>query len=131
MKRLIEDNTRMTTRQVATEDLGLRNVLSVLVPHHLYKTNKWHRVKCCRNLLKLFRDHREDYLSSHLNLCNRYLFQKLKYLLQNDEFGGHEDATLGDQRAMKRVSKDELFDHLRKLRDHCHDVMGVGDNYIY
>ncbi|QQP31443.1 Hypothetical protein FKW44_025052, partial [Caligus rogercresseyi] len=25
------------------------------------------------------------------------------------------------QLVMKRVSEDELFDHLRKLRDHCHD----------
>ncbi|QQP40623.1 Uncharacterized protein FKW44_014734 [Caligus rogercresseyi] len=54
VKRLVEDNPRMTTRQVAaevylpsttvlrllTEDLGLRNLLSVLVPHQLYEVNK-------------------------------------------------------------------------------------------
>ncbi|QQP53234.1 Hypothetical protein FKW44_005644 [Caligus rogercresseyi] len=33
-----------------------------------------------------------------------------------DEFGGHEDATLTVQRAMKRVSEDELFEHLRSSR---------------
>ncbi|QQP35783.1 Hypothetical protein FKW44_020668, partial [Caligus rogercresseyi] len=37
--------------------------------------------------------------SHDLNLCDRYLFRNLKYLLLNDEFGGHEDDV---QRAMKR-----------------------------
>ena len=60
--------------------------------------------------------------SPDLNLCDRYLFRKLKYLLRNDEFRGHEEATAVVQRAMKRVSEDELFDQLRKLRDHCHDI---------
>ena len=273
VKRLIEDNPRMTTRQVAaevslpqptvfriqTEDIGLRNLLSVLVPHQLSEANKTQRVKCCKDLLKLFRDHGEPYLGSHLlvqdeswfywesaerrevwvepmgvrfstprvkqttkktmilmgftckpkrvsiqalspgttatretmieylrttgkrflslkkdriqlkdcllmwdnarphaaadtrlfltrrdvepvkqspyspdlNLCDRYLFRKLKYLLRNDEFRGHEEATAAVQRAMKRVSEDELFDQLRKLRDHCHDVIAVGGDYVY
>ncbi|QQP40077.1 Uncharacterized protein FKW44_014004 [Caligus rogercresseyi] len=34
--------------------------------------------------------------------------------------------TLAVKLAMKRVGEDELFDHLRKLRDHCHDVISVG-----
>ncbi|QQP37687.1 Transposase, partial [Caligus rogercresseyi] len=76
VKRLVEDNPRMTTRQVAaevslpsttvfrlmTEDLGLRNLLSVLVPHQLSEANKTQRVKCCQDLLKLFQDHGEDFL---------------------------------------------------------------------
>ncbi|QQP40757.1 Transposase, partial [Caligus rogercresseyi] len=80
VKRLVEDNPRMTTRQVAakvslpsttvfrllTEDLGLRNLLSVLVPHQLSEANKTQRVKCCQDLLKLFQDHGEDFLGSHL-----------------------------------------------------------------
>ncbi|QQP38563.1 Transposase, partial [Caligus rogercresseyi] len=59
--------------------------------------------------------------SPDLNLCDRFLFQKLKHLLQEDEFGGHEEATLAVQRAIRRVSEDELYDQLRKLRGHCHD----------
>ncbi|QQP54710.1 Transposase [Caligus rogercresseyi] len=93
VKRLVEDNPRMTTRQVTaevslrsttvfrllTEDLGLRNLLSVFVPHQLSEANK----------------------------------------MQQDEFGGHEEATLAVQRAMRRVSEDELYGQLRKLGRHC------------
>ncbi|QQP42498.1 Histone-lysine N-methyltransferase SETMAR, partial [Caligus rogercresseyi] len=40
--------------------------------------------------------------SPDLNLCDRFLFRKLKHLLLEDEFGGHEEATLNLQRAMRR-----------------------------
>ncbi|QQP37615.1 Uncharacterized protein FKW44_017937 [Caligus rogercresseyi] len=252
VKHLVEDNPRMTTRQVAaemslpsttvfrllTEDLGLRNLLSVLVPHQFSEANKTQRVKCCQDLLKLFQDHGEDFLGSQmlvqdessksgrsprgpvldppcetdskedddsdgvhlqaeaadrntmieylrttgkrflslkkdkirlkdcllmwdnarphtatdirefltrrdvepvkqspyshdLNLCDRFLFRKLKHLLRKDEFGGHEEATLAVQWATRRVSEDELYDKLRKLRGHCHDVIAVGGDYVY
>ncbi|QQP53580.1 Uncharacterized protein FKW44_006105 [Caligus rogercresseyi] len=55
-----------TVFRLLTEDLGLRNLLSVLVPHQLSEANKTQRVKCCQDLLKLFQDHREDFLGSHL-----------------------------------------------------------------
>ncbi|QQP57880.1 Uncharacterized protein FKW44_003021, partial [Caligus rogercresseyi] len=224
------------------EDLGLRNLLSVLVPHQLSEANKTQRVKCCQDLLKLFQDQEEDFLGSHLlvhdeywfywdsaeptgarfstprviqttrktiilmgftckprrvsitalpakttadrntmieylrttgkrflslkkdkirlkdcllmwgntlltrrdvepvkqspyspdlNLCDRFLLRKLKHLLREDEFGGHEEATLAVQRAMRRVSEAELYDQLRKLRGHCHDVIAVGEDYVY
>ncbi|QQP57316.1 Transposase, partial [Caligus rogercresseyi] len=88
VKRLVEDNPRMTTRQVAaevslpsttvfrllTEDLGLRNLLSVLVPHQLSEANKTQRVKCCQDLLKLFQDHGEDFLGSHLLVQDEFWF---------------------------------------------------------
>ncbi|QQP38980.1 Uncharacterized protein FKW44_019720 [Caligus rogercresseyi] len=233
VKRLVEDNPRMTTRQVAaeislasstvfrllTEDLGLRNLLSVVVPHQLSEANKTQREKCCQDLLKLFQDH--GFLGSHLlvqdeswfywdsaerrkvwaepdseedddsngvhlqaeagidhcTTCqdhsrlehhdrrflslkknkirlkgyllmwdyacphtatdtrqfltrgtrNRFLFRKLN-LLQKDEFGGHEEAV---QRVLRRVSEDELYDQLRKLRRHYHDVIAVGGDYVY
>ncbi|QQP49749.1 Uncharacterized protein FKW44_010518 [Caligus rogercresseyi] len=63
--------------------------------------------------------------SPDLNLCDRSLFRKLKHLLLEDEFGGHEEATLAVHRAMRRVSEDELYDQLRKLRGHCRDVIAV------
>ncbi|QQP53569.1 Hypothetical protein FKW44_006089 [Caligus rogercresseyi] len=50
--------------------------------------------------------------SPDLNLCDRFLFRKLKHLLREDE-----EATLAVQRAMRRVSEDELYDQLRKFRD--------------
>ncbi|QQP55012.1 Uncharacterized protein FKW44_008038 [Caligus rogercresseyi] len=46
--------------------------------------------------------------SPDLNLCDRFLFRKLKHLLREDEFGGHNEATLAVQRAMRRVSEGEL-----------------------
>ncbi|QQP56895.1 Uncharacterized protein FKW44_001720 [Caligus rogercresseyi] len=70
-------------------------------------------------------------LLTDLNLCDRFLFRKLKHLLREDEFGGHEEATLTVQRAMRRVSEDELYDQLRKLRGHCHDVIAVGRDFVY
>ncbi|QQP50231.1 Uncharacterized protein FKW44_011161, partial [Caligus rogercresseyi] len=42
--------------------------------------------------------------SPDLNLCDRFLFWKLKHL---------------------------LYDQLRKLRGHCHDVIAVGGDYVY
>ncbi|QQP50175.1 Uncharacterized protein FKW44_011088 [Caligus rogercresseyi] len=57
--------------------------------------------------------------SSDLNLCDRFLFRKVKHLLREDEFGGHEEATLA------------LYDQLRKLWGHCHDVIAVGGDYVY
>ncbi|QQP41891.1 Uncharacterized protein FKW44_016390 [Caligus rogercresseyi] len=61
--------------------------------------------------------------SPDLNLCDRSLFRQLKHLLWEDEFGGHEETTLAVQRAMRRVSEDELYDQLRKPgtlpRRHC------------
>ncbi|QQP31544.1 Uncharacterized protein FKW44_025170, partial [Caligus rogercresseyi] len=39
--------------------------------------------------------------SPDLNLCYRFLFRHLKHLLREDEFGGHEEATLAVQRAMR------------------------------
>ncbi|QQP52595.1 Uncharacterized protein FKW44_004787, partial [Caligus rogercresseyi] len=47
--------------------------------------------------------------SPDLNLCDRFQFQKLKHLLREDELGGHEEATLVVQRAMRRVSEDEPY----------------------
>nr|XP_040574639.1 histone-lysine N-methyltransferase SETMAR-like [Lepeophtheirus salmonis] len=69
--------------------------------------------------------------SSDLNICDQFLFRKLKHLLRNDEFEGHEEATTAVQRALKRVSEDELFDQLKKLREHCHDVIAAGGDYIF
>ncbi|QQP51711.1 Transposase [Caligus rogercresseyi] len=247
VKHLVEDNPRITTRQVAaevslpsttvsrllTEDIGLRNLLSVLVLHQLSEANKTQRVKCCQDLLKLLQDHGEDFLGSHLlvqddswfywdsaerrqvwaeprgpvldppcetdseedddsdgvhlqaeagidhcttagtttdrntmieylrttgkrflslkkgqdpaerlsphvgqctdvepvkqspyspdlNLCDRFLFRKLKHLLQEDEFGGHEEATLATRLRPTQEAPGTL-----------HDVIAVRGNYVY
>ncbi|QQP54205.1 Uncharacterized protein FKW44_006963, partial [Caligus rogercresseyi] len=203
----------------------LRNLLRVLVPHQLSEANKTQRVKCCQDLLKLFQDHGEDFLGSHLLVQDKFWFYwdsverrqvwaeptgaqfstplcetdseedddsdgvhlqaeaadrntMIEYLrttgkrflsLKTDKIRlkdsllmwdnalpnrrdvepvkqspyspdlnlfeapapggrvwGHEEATLAIQRAMRRVSEDELYDQLRKLRGHYHDVIAVG-----
>ncbi|QQP38540.1 Uncharacterized protein FKW44_019136, partial [Caligus rogercresseyi] len=216
----------------------LRNLLSVLVPHQLSGTHKTQRVKCCQDLLKLFQEHGEDFLGSHLlvqdesrfywdlaerrqvwaeprgpdseeddesdgftykprrvsitalpagtttdrntmieylkttgkrflslkkdkirlkdcllmwgNACPHTTTDTREFLTRRDvepvkqssyspdlnlfeasapegRVWGHEEATLAVQRAMRRVSEDEL----RKLRGHCHDVIAVGGDYVY
>ncbi|QQP53570.1 Uncharacterized protein FKW44_006090 [Caligus rogercresseyi] len=71
VKRLVEDDH--STRLLA-EDLGLPNLLSVLVPHQLSEANKTQRMKCCQDLQKLFQDHGEDFLGSHLLVQNEFWF---------------------------------------------------------
>ncbi|QQP36062.1 Transposase [Caligus rogercresseyi] len=129
VKRLVEDNPRMTTRQVAaevslpsttvfrllTEDLGLRNLLSVLVPHQLSEANKTQRVKCCQDLLKLFQDHGEDFLGSHL-------------LVQDDMGGAHggpvldppceTDSEEDDDSDGDYLQTEAGVDHCTTCRDH-------------
>ncbi|QQP42458.1 Uncharacterized protein FKW44_017132 [Caligus rogercresseyi] len=220
VKRLVEDNPgcflpSKTVFRLLTEDLGLRNLLSVLVSHQFSEANKTQRVNAdygedflgsrllvkdeswfywdsaewrqvwvepteareedddsfgftckprrvidhCTTCLGPQRPEHHDRpekgqnpaerlspsceqctdvqlvkhspYSPDLNLCDRFLVRKLKHLLREDEFGGHEEATLAVQRAMRRVSEDELFDQLRKLREHCHDVIAVGGDYVY
>ncbi|QQP42349.1 Uncharacterized protein FKW44_016975 [Caligus rogercresseyi] len=240
VKRLVEDNPRMTTRQVAAEvSLPSTTVFRLLTrrarPHQLSEANKTQRVKCCQDLLKLFQDHGEDFLGSHLlvqdkswfywdsaerrqfwaeptrpdreedddsdgvsitalpvvttanrntmieylrttgkrflslkkdkirlkdcllmwdnarphtatdtrefltrrdvepvkqspyspdlNLCDRFLFRKLKHLLREDEFGGHEEATLAVQRTALRPTQEAPGAY--------HDVIAVGGDYVY
>ena len=69
--------------------------------------------------------------SPDLNLCDRFLFRKLKHLLRDDLFRTHEEATSAVQRAMKMIDENELFDQLKKLREHCKDVITAGGDYIY
>ncbi|QQP53095.1 Uncharacterized protein FKW44_005443 [Caligus rogercresseyi] len=150
VKCLVEDNPRMATRQVAAEvflptiyncfqasDGGFRapkppqrpaerlspHVGQCTSPHyHRYQGVPDPEGRGTGETVTLLTD---------LNLCDRFLFRKLKHLLREDEFGGHEEATLAVQRAMRRVSEDELYDQLRKLRGHCHDIIAVGGDYVY
>ncbi|QQP51669.1 Uncharacterized protein FKW44_013097, partial [Caligus rogercresseyi] len=59
-------------------------------------------------------DTREFLTRRDVEPVKQFLFRKLKHLLREDEFGGHEEATLAVQRAMRRVSEEELYDQLRK-----------------
>ncbi|QQP53344.1 Uncharacterized protein FKW44_005798 [Caligus rogercresseyi] len=69
--------------------------------------------------------------SPDLNLCDRFLFRKLKRLLREDDFGVHEELHLPFSGAMRRVSEDQLYGQLKKLRGHCHEAIAVGGDYLY
>ena len=80
VRELIEENPRLSTYEVAaelslpqssilkilTDDLQFKNVLSVWVPHQLTDSNKMERVKCCRALIQLFKEHGFEFLGSHM-----------------------------------------------------------------
>ncbi|QQP52518.1 Uncharacterized protein FKW44_004693, partial [Caligus rogercresseyi] len=120
VKRLVDDNPRMTTRRFLSlkqDKIQLKDCLL------MWDNARPHTATDTREFLT-----RRDV---EQNLCDRFLFWKLKHLLREDEFGGHEEATLAVQWAMRRVSEDELYDQLRKLRGHCHDVIAVGGDYVY
>lgn len=57
---------KSVVHEILTEDLGLRNVASVWVPHVLSDQNRQSRVNCAKHLLHLF--HREGMEC----LCNRF-----------------------------------------------------------
>lgn len=64
--------------------------------------------------------------SPDLNLCDRFLFRKLKSLTNDYDFIGHEDVYSGVKRAMKLITEEELAQQLRKLRDHAFNVIEAG-----
>ena len=50
--------------------------------------------------------------SPDLNLCDRFLFRKIKHRLEGYAFSGHEDCM---QRVVRSLPEDELFQQLKKL----------------
>ncbi|QQP35139.1 Uncharacterized protein FKW44_023284 [Caligus rogercresseyi] len=58
--------------------------------------------------------------SPDLNLCDRFLFRKLKHLLREDEFGG-----------TRRLHSPRAVRPTQEAPGHCHDVIAVGGDYVY
>ena len=126
VKELIEQKPRMSTREAAADlflphtsvheilkkDLMFKVVLSSWVPHQLSEKNKKKRVECCHALItkqylarRKVKPIKQSPSSPNLNLCDRFLFRKLKHLLRNEEFNGNEGFTQGVQRQTDKVIK--------------------------
>ena len=68
--------------------------------------------------------------SPDLNLCDRFLFRKIKNQLKGYDFMGHEDVKDCMQRVVRSLPEDELFQQLKNLRDHCQTVIEVEGDYV-
>ena len=68
--------------------------------------------------------------SPDLNLCDRFLFSKIKHRLQALDFEGNEDVKDCMPRVVRSLPEDELFKQLKKLRDHCQTVIKAGRDYV-
>ena len=49
--------------------------------------------------------------------------RKLKHLMREEDFSGPEEVKFGVRQAMKDVSEKELFEQLKKLKQHCQEVI--------
>ena len=70
----------------------------------------------------------EGYFScSPITLFSRFkpLFRAIKQDLKNDDFGGPEAVVKAIQRSIRQIPENTLLYQLKKLRDHCHPVIGV------
>ena len=68
--------------------------------------------------------------SPDLNLCDRFLFRKIEHRLKGYDFGGHEDVKDCMQWVVRSLPDDELFQQLKKLRDHCQTIIEAGGDYV-
>ena len=67
--------------------------------------------------------------SPDLNLCDQFLFRKIEHRLKGYDFGGHEDYMQWVVRSLP-VPEDELFQQLKKLRDHYQTIIEAGGDYV-
>ena len=68
--------------------------------------------------------------SPDLDLCDRFLFQKLKSLLFRQDFDGHEEMEQGVKRALEEVTEEELCRQLFKLQLHAERVIAAEGAYL-
>ena len=68
--------------------------------------------------------------SPDLNMCDRYLFRKVKHQLQGHDFDCPDDVKMSMQQALWSIPEDELFEQLKKLRKHCEDIIQASGDYV-
>ena len=54
----------------------------------------------------------------------------IKHRLKGYNFGGHEDVKDCMQRVVRSLPEDELFQQLKKLRDHFQTIIEAGGDYV-
>lgn len=70
----ILDLSKSTVHRVLTEDLKLRNVCSVWVPHNLTEANKQSRVNCAKHIRRLFFAEKMESFCNKLAVQDETLF---------------------------------------------------------
>ena len=68
--------------------------------------------------------------SPDLNLCDRFVFYWLKNDFQHREFIDHSDVEANVLRWARGLNLDALQNELKKLQEHCLDVINAGGDYI-
>ena len=67
--------------------------------------------------------------SPDLNICDRFLFRKLKSGMKGVTQGSPEDVMLVVRQQLDRTSERELVRELEELRDHCNMVIQLRGDY--
>ena len=67
--------------------------------------------------------------SPDLNLCDRYLFRKIKSDLKGVPMRGPDDVKVAVRQCLDRISEEDLLKELEKLRKHCEEVVRLGGVY--
>ena len=67
--------------------------------------------------------------SPDLNICDRFLFRKLKSGMKGVTLGSPEDVMSVGRQQPDRTSERELVRELEKLMDHCNMVIQLGGDY--
>ena len=68
--------------------------------------------------------------SPDLNLCDRFLFRKIKSELNGVDLTDQDDARKSVQHIFRHISEDFLVCQLLKLRDHAIRVIESGGRYL-
>ena len=68
--------------------------------------------------------------SPDLNMCDRFLFRKIKSGMKLSSFNGPEDVETAVRRAFDRIPESELMRELEKLKTHCDGVIEQSGAYL-
>ena len=68
--------------------------------------------------------------SLDLNLCDRWLFSRLKRSLQHMEFNNHEEVKSQTLQLIRSIPQNEFQKELDKLFNHCQSVIDCGGDYV-
>ena len=68
--------------------------------------------------------------SPDLNMCDRWLFDRLKLELADDEYETHEEVEEAALRILRSIPQDEYEHQLEKLFSYCQAVIEAGGDYV-
>lgn len=68
--------------------------------------------------------------SPDLNLCDRWLFDRLKRELEGSEFTSHEEVQSTSLQVLRSIPQSEMAHELDKLFQHCQAVIDCGGDYV-